>query len=192
MALPASPPISLSDICTEFAAPPTTPLGSFLRGGAYVADTPANAGVPAALPISIADLLGASSGGGGGGGSVNLADHALFSARGAGIASVTYQFNAAGTVQWAEAPSNSGTYAGEWLLSGSAASYEVRVTGASSTVLTGIAGSIWQNAAANWSAVLSTGAPGTTLFEILSVDIRPAGGGATLASAAVEMYAERF
>lgn len=60
MALPSSPPIDLVAVCNEFGAPTNTPLTSFLRGGAWVPDTPANAGVPTALPISLLDLLGAS------------------------------------------------------------------------------------------------------------------------------------
>lgn len=60
MALPASPPISLSQVCAEFGAPANTPLTAFLRGGAWVPNTPVNAGVPASLPISLLQLLGAS------------------------------------------------------------------------------------------------------------------------------------
>lgn len=61
MALPTSGNLSLSQIRTEFGAPGTAPLSAFVRGGAYVPNTAANAGVPTALPIKIRDLLGASS-----------------------------------------------------------------------------------------------------------------------------------
>lgn len=60
MALPTSGNLSLSQVRTEFGAPSTTGLAAFLRGGAWVPDTAANAGVPTALPISLRQLLGAS------------------------------------------------------------------------------------------------------------------------------------
>ncbi len=60
MTLQLTPPISLGDVEAEFSAPTGTPLGSFLRGGAFVADTASNAGVPTSKPISLGDLLGAS------------------------------------------------------------------------------------------------------------------------------------
>jgi hypothetical protein len=60
MALPTSGNLSLSQVRAEFGAPTTTPLSAFLRGGAWVPDTPANAGVPTALPINLRSLLGAS------------------------------------------------------------------------------------------------------------------------------------
>ena len=60
MALPTTGNLSLSQVRTEFSAPASTPLSAFLRGGAWVPDTTANAGVPAALPISLRQMLGAS------------------------------------------------------------------------------------------------------------------------------------
>lgn len=60
MTLPASRPITLGQVCTEFGAPATTHLGAFLRGGSYVPNTAGNAGVPTSLPITLGDLLGAS------------------------------------------------------------------------------------------------------------------------------------
>jgi len=60
MTLPATPPISMSQIFAEFGAPAGTSLGSFLRGGTYVPNTSPNAGVPASLPISMGQLCGAS------------------------------------------------------------------------------------------------------------------------------------
>lgn len=57
MAVPNPP--SLSSVCTEFGAPFATPLSAFLRGGAWVPNTAANAGVPTALPLSLSQLAGA-------------------------------------------------------------------------------------------------------------------------------------
>lgn len=59
MALPTNPPISLSQIQAEFGAPSTTGITDFRRGGAYVPNTPANAGVPASGDIGLLHLLGA-------------------------------------------------------------------------------------------------------------------------------------
>ena len=60
MTLQATPPLSLTEVQTEFVAPLGTPLSAFLRGGAFVPDTPTNAGVPTVLPIALLDLLGSS------------------------------------------------------------------------------------------------------------------------------------
>lgn len=59
MALQSSPPISIFDIYFEFGAPAGTPITSFYRGGAYVPNTPQNAGVPASGPINLLNFLGA-------------------------------------------------------------------------------------------------------------------------------------
>ena len=187
MTLPASPPISLSAICAEFGAPANTPLASFLRGGTYVPNTPGNSSVPTALPISMADLLGASNIA-----PVNLGDHAISSLRGTSVAKATYRFLGTGTVQWASAGGGSGSYAGEWLVSGSASSYEVRVTGATRTGLIGIMNNTWQDASTTWEAALSAGPAVEDNSDFLNVELRPAGGGSVLATAAIELYAERF
>ncbi|HWB38413.1 MAG TPA: hypothetical protein VHA75_20545, partial [Rugosimonospora sp.] len=57
MAVPANP--KLSDVYTEFGAPAGTRLTAFVRGGAWVPNTAANAGVPTAPPISLSQLAGA-------------------------------------------------------------------------------------------------------------------------------------
>lgn len=59
MTLPASPPITMAQICAEFGVAGTTPLNSFLRGGGIVPNNAGNAGVPTTLPISMAQLCGA-------------------------------------------------------------------------------------------------------------------------------------
>lgn len=53
-------PISLGDVIAEYEAPLGTPLGAFVRGGAFVPDSPGNSGVPTTKPISLGDLLGSS------------------------------------------------------------------------------------------------------------------------------------
>lgn len=61
MALPGTAPIRLQQIQDEFGAARGTPLTEFIRGGLYVPDTPANAGVPTTVPIRQLQLLGADS-----------------------------------------------------------------------------------------------------------------------------------
>lgn len=54
MTLPASPPITMAQICAEYVVAGTTPLNSFVRGGGIVPNTAQNAAVPTTLPISMA------------------------------------------------------------------------------------------------------------------------------------------
>ena len=58
MTLQLTRPISLADVRAEYGAPLPTPLGAFVRGGAFVPDSPGNVGVPTAKPIALGDLLG--------------------------------------------------------------------------------------------------------------------------------------
>lgn len=60
MSVPSSGPVSLADIRSEFGAPAGTPLHDFVRGGSWVPETATNSGAPAAPPVSIDDLRGAS------------------------------------------------------------------------------------------------------------------------------------
>jgi hypothetical protein len=59
MATVPGPPTRLNDVCAVFGAPVGTPLNQFLRGGPWVPNIPANAGVPTVLPIRLAQLAGA-------------------------------------------------------------------------------------------------------------------------------------
>lgn len=54
-----SNPASMSSVYAEFGAPAGTPLSAFVRGGAWVPNTAANANVPASLPIRLSQLAGA-------------------------------------------------------------------------------------------------------------------------------------
>lgn len=54
-----SNPATMSSVYAEFGAPAGTPLSSFLRGGAYVPNSPQNAAVPTSLPIALSQLAGA-------------------------------------------------------------------------------------------------------------------------------------
>lgn len=62
MTLPASTPIELNEILTEFGAPAKTPLSAMVRGGDYVpADdiSGENSGIPTSTPIKLSDFLSA-------------------------------------------------------------------------------------------------------------------------------------
>lgn len=59
MVLQVSGQITIDDLRTEFSATSTRGLSDFYRGGAFVPDTPANAGVPTAGQIQLSDFYGA-------------------------------------------------------------------------------------------------------------------------------------
>ncbi len=61
MTLQGSGQITIDDLRTEFGATSTRGLSDFYRGGAFVPDTPANAGVPTAGQIQLSDFYGADS-----------------------------------------------------------------------------------------------------------------------------------
>lgn len=54
-----SNPATMSSVYAEFGAPAGTLLSQFLRGGPYVPNVAANAGVPTSLPINLQQLAGA-------------------------------------------------------------------------------------------------------------------------------------
>ncbi len=60
MPLPTSGTLTLNQIKTEFGATGTRGLTEFYRGGAFVANTSANAGIPTSGQIDILDFYGAS------------------------------------------------------------------------------------------------------------------------------------
>lgn len=64
MAMPSSPPLVFpADFVAEFPAGAGVPFGAaWLRGAGIVPNTPANAGVPTALPINTLQFLGAANG----------------------------------------------------------------------------------------------------------------------------------
>lgn len=61
MTLPASPPITMAQVRTEFGGTAgVTKLSAYVRGGSYVPNTPTNSGVPTSVPIKLSQLCGAS------------------------------------------------------------------------------------------------------------------------------------
>lgn len=196
MALPASPPISLSQVCTEFGAPATTPLASFLRGGAYVPNAAPNLGVPTALPISLLDLLGAAAGGGGA--VVALTSRTVYAAiSGAGTVNAGVRFYAAGALPNAQeerTPGGITTIAGEWRISGVGSDYDIR---ASVVSVTGVGSNIgdirgsWLNLGTDRLFTAQKSAALGIREEILTVEIRDATTLAVLVTATYTLQAER-
>jgi hypothetical protein len=60
MPLPSSGPITILQIATEFGGSAPYALGNYYRGGAFVANTPANAAIPASGAIALSNFYGAS------------------------------------------------------------------------------------------------------------------------------------
>ena len=60
MALPTSGPLTIQQIATEFGGTAPHSLNEYYRGGAFVANTPANAAIPASGAIAISNFYGAS------------------------------------------------------------------------------------------------------------------------------------
>lgn len=83
------------------------------------------------------------------------------------------------------------TDAGNWLLSGAAADYDVRATLNSGDTPGGSAVDTWLNLGTERTWNLITNATSPAFAELtaeLLIEIRPAGGGATLSSAIVSLY----
>lgn len=79
-------------------------------------------------------------------------------------------------------------WAGEWLLGGSAADYDVRWTTTSGSLSTGSNG-VWENAGTTRTWTRTRGVAGSIKCTG-TLEIRPAGGGATLASANISLEAD--
>jgi len=60
MPLPSSGPITIQQIATEFGGTAPHSLNEYYRGGALVANTPANANIPASGAIALSNFYGAS------------------------------------------------------------------------------------------------------------------------------------
>lgn len=59
MPIRATPPITMQQVLTEFAAPQATPLSAMLKGGYYVPSNVSGGTIPVALPLDLSDFLGA-------------------------------------------------------------------------------------------------------------------------------------
>lgn len=175
MALPSSGNIGLLDIKTEFGGAGS--LVSYYRGGDYVPDTPANAGVPTSGSIGLTDFYGASA-------SVVVLTNRTITHTPAlggttGRAGIQLSYTSApGQAYEIISTSNFRTdITGEWLLSGSAADYEKRATIISGPTPGGVAGGnqsygtwVAGNTEAQWWNQNSVSTSISTL--VVRVDIR--------------------
>lgn len=191
MTLQPSAPITLAQIATEFGASLPANLGSFLRGGSYVPNTGTNAAVPTALPIDMLDMLG-SAAYVPPAGTVVLNDHNLSASRGVGLAKAVYEFQGGGACGEYINTGPFSSYSGEWLTSGLASIFEVRVSALLQGTLTGITAGVWQAANSTWSAKIENGNTGTVIADSCTVELRPAGGGAVVDSCIISFDVERF
>ena len=182
MALPASPPLSMSQVYAEFGGA-GQPLTAFVRGGAYVPDTPTNAGVPTAPPINLLQLLGASAYVA----TVFLQDESRSANNVNANATAELRFGATQV----QSRANGGSLANEfqWLLSGARSDYEVRGTVITGLPTTGPVGT-WTSLGADVVWTLLRTAAGSISCSG-TIEIRPAGGGATLATATFTLTATR-
>lgn len=187
MPLPVSPPLHLIQAAAEMGLTPLVNLRQLLRSpGGATPDTPGNAGVPQSGTINLLQLLGAS------GAAPIVVNIIGASVNGFTIspadATAGYQLNSSGAEQ--QFTQSGTTTINTWLSSGSAASYDVMATLNSGALTGGSATGVWLNLAStrNWSVQRTSNTPGSNSAN-LTIQIRPAGGGATIDSAVVDLTA---
>lgn len=91
------------------------------------------------------------------------------------------------TTEGSAGPSSASSYA--WLDSGNGALYDVRATLSSGTTPTGSAVGSWLQLSTSRSWVQTRTSTGERMCDLL-IEIRPTGGGATVASATISLSAE--
>lgn len=204
MALPSSGPLTLQQVYAEFGAPDGTRLTQLVRGGAYVPNTGTNAGVPMAPPITLRDFLGASSTS-----PVVINNHTVDGFQYAEpnptpppaviyeAATAGYQLRNNGDA-YGIATSGAGpgatvsaAIAGEWAPGVAGAAYDARATLSSGTLLgSSSATGVWLNLGTTRLWTHEHVGPGSS-SAVLLIEIRPAGGGATLDSATITLTGTR-
>ncbi len=198
MALPSSGAISMTDIRGEFGGSAPDGINEYYRGGGLVPNTPANAGIPTSGAISFADFYGATNI------DVNVTNHTISGAawqetnstpppaslnrNGIAVLRVLNtgvlrgEASQSGIYPDGGSPAFTTTnYSGEWLAAGSASDLDVRFTLTSGTV-SGSATATYLNCATTRTWTNQTGSPAVGTLEF-----RPAGGGAVVASATITM-----
>lgn len=200
MTLPASGPISLLMIRTEFGGAAPDSISEYYRGGGLVPDTPANASIPTSGSINFADFYSTSAV------TVNVSNHSITGQAWQEvnpdpppgqfnrdrIVQLTVNSNGvlsghgsiAGLYPDGGSPNMTTTnYSGEWLPSGTASAYEciMQQTGGAGIIASNPSPlNTWLNCGTtrSWSVLSASGATGLLSF-------RPAGGGATIDSATI-------
>lgn len=161
MTLPASPPITLQQIQDEFLAPRGTSLTSFYRGGAYVPNSPANAGVPTSGSIGTLGFLGATRQ------SVAIANASVTAvAVSPADSTATYTLNSNGLIQ---STRNGGTTTdGTWLLGGTASAFYVVATLQSGALDSGTTGTpLNLGSTHSWTRVRTANTSGTNSAQLV-------------------------
>jgi hypothetical protein len=166
--------MALSEIKTEFAGPNT--MSSYLRGGTYVPNIAANSAVATALPLTMSTFVGAVNR------TFGLAVGPIYAGSSFSVTAslIIYRNGSANSTTWTT-PTE--TTIGD--------GYEVRVTATSELGLSGPARGSWHALTTNRQWDLSRSTTGVT-DTALTVDIRIAGGGATVCSETIDMTAEVF
>lgn len=182
MTLQASGSISLSDIRGEFGGSTPDTLSEYYRGGGLVPDTATNAGIPTSGSIALSDFYGAA----------NLTaefDKVSYSAS----HSVQAPNTAIATLSIANngiisaSPSGiGGNYENQGELTES--DFDIRLVTISGTVSSGSAVDTWLNLGTTRSWTVTRSAIGSKSFSG-TFEIRPAGGGSTIDTAAVSIEA---
>lgn len=181
MAVSSTP--SMLELYSVFGAPNGTTLTQLVRGGAYVPNTPANSGIPTAPPLDLLDFVGATAQ------QVQLTGGTVTAiAISPNDATAGYQLTSGGAAQQLVNGVASTLY--NWLLSGSASDFDVFATLNSGTLTSGTTGS-WLNMGTtrSWTVQRTVNAAGVNSANI-TLQLRPAGGGATLATAVIQLNAE--
>jgi hypothetical protein len=194
MTLPASGQLLLSQIQAEFSAPSNTQFSAFVRGGAWVPDTPANAAIATvATSLRFSQFYGASSAPAL---AVNIANHTIRSesltednefpppaiVRSEGRAVYHLKADGTSTGTWYQdagdgVNTNISTAFTNWLTTGSASAAEVRATVVSGAVSSSDATGVWLNLGTNrsWGANTRVNASGgNSDLCVLTIEIRNA------------------
>lgn len=180
-----SNPISQASIMAEFGGGYPFVLGNYRRGAGIVPVHSGTAGIPTGYPISFQDFLGKSAVG------VVLSNTSQ-SQNTVAPNNAFARLEFTSSIVQGRVTNLSGAVNTKftWNIGGSAASYEIRAVYASGTSPAGSALNTWHasNSNTGWHLQQSTNGSSSGTF---TVEIRPAGGGATLATATFSLNVTR-
>lgn len=185
MALPASPPITLQQIYTEFGAPLGTPLTSMVRGGAYVPNHSGNAGIPTAPPLDMLDFLGASNIG------ATLQNPTSASAVTISPADASAQLNWNSAGNCTRSINNApATTLYSWLLAGAASDFQFMASGLTGTAPSGSTFNTWISGGTGvgWTLTRTSDTSGSTSCSF-TLQIRRASDSVVVATATISLTA---
>lgn len=126
---------------------------------------------------------------------VALTNHTVYASRiGAGIVNAVFELNTSGSALGATTPAGGigdGPFAGEWMLTGPSSAYDARFTIVSGTLTSGSGAGVWLNLGTtrNWGRNAGAGIGTNTCIG--TVEIRDASTLVVLATATIDLTAER-